>query len=58
MTGLDRILGHQEAEGLKISRQSAHVCDKVVGPTHRLPLPPKINPWYSFLLEAESTLEP
>jgi hypothetical protein len=31
---------------------------KVVSPTHRLPLPPGECPWYSFLLEAESTPGP
>jgi len=31
---------------------------KVVSLTHRPPLPPGNNSWYSFLLEAESTLGP
>jgi hypothetical protein len=31
---------------------------KVVNPTHRPPLPPRIYSWYSFLLEAESTTGP
>jgi hypothetical protein len=44
ITGLDRPLGLQEVE--------------VVSPTHRLPLPPRKDSWYSFLLEAESTPGP
>jgi len=42
-------------------RQSAHEGGKVVGPTHRLPLPPpppRKYFRYSFLLEAESTPGP
>jgi hypothetical protein len=35
------------------SRQSAHECGKFVSPTHRPPLLPRKNFWYSFLLEAE-----
>ena len=30
--------------------------DKVVNLTHRPPLPPRKYTWYSFLLEADSTL--
>jgi len=48
----------QEAEAPIISRQSAHDGGKFVRSTHRPPLPPKIYPWYSFLLEAESTPGP
>jgi hypothetical protein len=33
---------------------SAHEGGKVVSPTHRPPLPPRKDSWYSFLLEAES----
>jgi hypothetical protein len=44
--------------GSQISRQSAHGCDKDVSPTHRPPLPAMRYPWYSFLLEAESTPGP
>ena len=44
--------------GCQISRQSAHESGKVVGPTHRPPLPPGKYSWYSFLLEAESTPGP
>jgi hypothetical protein len=44
--------------GSQISRQSIHEGGKVVSPTHRPPLPPKKYSWYSFMLEAESTLEP
>jgi hypothetical protein len=43
--------------GSQNSRQSAHEGSKVVNPTHRPPLPPRY-PWYSFLLEAESTPGP
>jgi len=31
-------------------RQSTYDCGKVVGPTHRSPLPPRKYPWYSVLL--------
>jgi len=41
--------------GSHISRQSAQNGGKVVSPTHWPPLPPGNIPWYSFLLEAEST---
>ena len=44
--------------GSQISRQSAHEGGKVVSPTHRPPLPPREHPWYSFLLETESTPGP
>ena len=46
-------LGFQEAP--RISRQSAHEGSKVVSPKRRPPLQPRRHPWYSFLLEAEST---
>jgi hypothetical protein len=58
ITGLDRSLGLQEVEALRISRQSAHEGGMVVSPTHRPPLPLIIYPWYSFLLEVESTPGP
>jgi hypothetical protein len=45
----------QEADDPRISTQSAHEGGKAVRPTHRPPLPPRRYPWYSFLLEAEST---
>ena len=42
--------------GSQISRQSAHEGGKVFSPTQRPPIPPtREYPWYSFLLEAEST---
>jgi len=44
--------------GSQISRQSAQEGGKIVSPKHRPPLPPKIYPWYSFLLETESTQGP
>ena len=44
--------------GSQISRHSAHEGGKVVNPTHRPPLPPRKYPWYSFLLQAESTPGP
>jgi hypothetical protein len=44
--------------GSQVFRQSAHECGKVVSPTHRQPLPPRKDSWYSFLLEAESTPGP
>jgi hypothetical protein len=36
---LDRLLGLQELETLRISTQSAHTGGKVVSPKHRPPLP-------------------
>jgi hypothetical protein len=48
---LDRPLGFQEVQAPRISRQSAHEGGKVV-------FIPRADPWYSFLLEAESTPEP
>jgi hypothetical protein len=57
-TGLDRSLGFQEFLAPRICRQSAHEGGKVVSPTHRPPLPPREDTWYSFLLEAESTPGP
>jgi hypothetical protein len=44
--------------GSQVFRQSAHEGGKVVSPTHRPPLPPRKDSWYSFLLEAESTSGP
>ena len=41
ITCLDRLLGLQEFEAPRISRQSAHEGDKVVSLTHRSPLPPQ-----------------
>ena len=41
----------------QIPRQSAHESAKVVSPTHRPHLTPRKYSWYSFLLEAESTLQ-
>jgi hypothetical protein len=53
--GLDKSLGLQEVEAPRISGQSAYESNKVVIPTHRPPLSPRIYAWYSFLLEAKST---
>jgi hypothetical protein len=44
--------------GSQISIQSAHESSKFFSPKHRPPLPPRKYSWYSFLLEAESTLWP
>ena len=53
---LDKQLGLLEGEILRSSRQSVHEDGKVVSPTHRpLSPPPQEYPWYSFLLESEST---
>jgi len=38
--------------------KSAQEGGNVVSQTHQLPLPPRKHSWYSFLLEAESTLGP
>jgi hypothetical protein len=48
-------VGVQEVEASKIARQSAQEGGKVVSPAHRPPLLSREVPWYSFLLEAEST---
>ena len=48
----------REVEAGRIFRQSAHERGKVVSPTHRPPLSPREDPWYSFMLEAESTPGP
>jgi len=39
----------------QVSRREVHEGGKVVSPRHRPPLSPRRYPWYSFLLEAEST---
>ena len=44
--------------GSQIARQSANEGSKVVSPTHRPPLLPRNYSWYSFPLEAQSTLGP
>ena len=41
ITGLERLLGVQEVEAPRISRQSANEGGKAVSPTHRPPLSPK-----------------
>jgi len=51
----EQALGVPGVWGSQISWQLAHEGGKVVGPTHRPPLPPWKHSWYSFLLEAEST---
>jgi hypothetical protein len=53
-----RPLRLQEVGVPRISRQSAHEGDKVINPSHPLPLPPRQYPWYTFLLEAEWTPGP
>jgi hypothetical protein len=58
ITGLDRPLGMQEVEAPRFFSQSAHECGKVASPTHRPPLPPRGDSWYSFMLETESTPGP
>jgi hypothetical protein len=55
LIGLDRLLQLPEVVAPRISRQSAHEGEMVVSSAHGLPLPPRRHPWYSFLLEAEST---
>ena len=53
-TGLGRPRGLREFEAPKIFSQHMNV----VSPTHRSPLPPRRDAWYSFLLQAESTPGP
>jgi len=38
--------------------ESAYEGGNVVSPTHRPPLPPRRNLWYSILLEAENVKGP
>jgi hypothetical protein len=42
-----------EGWGSQISRQSAYERVKVVSPTHRPPLPPRKDSWYSFLSQPQ-----
>ena len=51
--GLYRPLGLQNVEAPRMFRQSTHEGGKVASPTHRPPLQPREDPWYSFMLEAE-----
>jgi hypothetical protein len=44
--------------GFLIYRQSAHEGNKIVSPTHQLPLLLRKYSWYSFLLMAELILGP
>ena len=43
-------LGPQKVEAARTARQLACASGKVVSPTHRVPLPPRRYPLYSFLL--------
>jgi hypothetical protein len=54
-TGIDRPQRLQEIGAARIYRQLSHVGGKVVSPTHRSPLPPRENTWYSFMLQTESS---
>jgi len=47
-----KILGRQEVEAPRISRQSAHMSGNFVSPTHQP------HPCFSFLLQPKSTLGP
>jgi hypothetical protein len=47
-----------EVEAPRILGQLVHEGSKAVNITHQLPLSPKEDPWYSFLLEAELTPRP
>ena len=58
ITGLDRPLGLQQVEVPRILVQSARESGKVVSPWHRSPLLLRRYPWYSCLLEVESTPGP
>jgi hypothetical protein len=50
--------GLQEFEVSRISTKSAGEGGKVVRLIYRPPLHPRRDPWYTFLLEAESTPGP
>jgi hypothetical protein len=50
-----RPTGVQEVEALSNSRQSVHEGGKVAIPMHRPSLNPTEVPWYSFLLDSDST---
>jgi hypothetical protein len=50
--------GLQEYEVPRISTKSAGEGGMDVSLIHRPPLPPRREPWYTFLLEAESNPEP
>jgi hypothetical protein len=58
LTVLGSPLGPQEFEAAIISRHSAHKCGKLVNPMILASLLAAKYPWYSFLLEAESTPGP
>jgi len=47
-----------KVEAPSICRQMTSKGGKVVNCMHRPPLPPRRYPWYSFMLEAESTSGP
>ena len=55
---LNRPLWILEVENPRISGQPEYEGEKVVGPTHRPPLPPSRYPWCPFLIETESTPGP
>ena len=50
ITGLDKPVGLWEVDTSRISSHAAHEGGKVVSRMHRPPVPPRIYPWYSFLL--------
>ena len=58
ITGLERPLGLQEAESIRISRQSANEGGKCVRFCVPAALTPRRYSWCSFLLEAEPILGP
>ena len=45
----------QEIEAPRTCKQSTNESGKLVSSTHRPPLPIAEDPWYSFLLQVEST---
>jgi hypothetical protein len=47
--------GLQENKAARIFKPSARDGNKIISPTHRPSLPSKEDPWYLFLLQAEST---
>jgi len=57
-TDLKNPLRFQEGQAPTSFRQSIYEDGKFVSSTHRPPLPSRKHPWYSFMLQDESTPGP